>query len=140
MQQIQKIKQLNELELSQGLTDTASWHDQYKNSAYIYVGGLDLNLTEGDVITIFSQYGEIVDINLIRDKETGKSKGYGFLAFEDQRSTVLAIDNLNGYKLLNRMLRVDHVANYKGPSTQKDYDPEKERERRNQIRPWHLKE
>ena len=82
-----------------------------------------------------------MDINLIRDKETGKSKGYGFLAFEDQRSTVLAIDNLNGFKLLGRMLRVDHVANYKGPSQTKkqDYDAEAERERRNQIRPWHLK-
>jgi RNA-binding motif X-linked protein 2 len=55
MQQIQKIQKLNQLELDQGLTDTASWHDQFRNSAYIYVGGLDLNLTEGDIITIFSQ-------------------------------------------------------------------------------------
>ncbi len=55
MQQIKKIQELNQLELAQGLTDTASWHDQFKNSAYIYVGGLDLELTEGDIITVFSQ-------------------------------------------------------------------------------------
>lgn len=41
---------------------------------------------------IFSpRYGEVVDINLVRDKGTGKSKGFAFLAYEDQRSTVLAV-------------------------------------------------
>jgi RNA-binding motif X-linked protein 2 len=42
------------------------------------------------------RYGEIVDINLKRDDKTGKSKGFAFVAYEDQRSTVLAVDNLNG--------------------------------------------
>jgi RNA recognition motif-containing protein len=65
------------------------------------------------VITIFSQYGEVVDVNLPRDKETGKSKGFGFLMYEDQRSTVLAVDNLNGAQILERVIRVDHVKNYK---------------------------
>lgn len=48
-----------------------------------------------------------------RDKETGKPKGFAFLMYEDQRSTVLAVDNLNGATVLERVLRVDHVANYK---------------------------
>jgi len=70
-------------------------------------------LTEGDVVTIFSQFGEIMDINLPRDKETGKRRGFGFLMYEDQRSTVLAVDNLNGANILGRTLRVDHVRQYK---------------------------
>ena len=37
-----------------------------------------------------------MDINLVRDKTTGKSKGFAFLAYEDQRSTILAVDNFNG--------------------------------------------
>ena len=37
-----------------------------------------------------------MNIELIRDKDTGKSKGFAFLQYEDQRSTVLAVDNLNG--------------------------------------------
>jgi hypothetical protein len=37
------------------------------------------------------RYGEIVDVNLVRDKGTGKSRGFAFLAYEDQRSTVLAV-------------------------------------------------
>ena len=56
-----------------------------------------------------------MDVNLPRDKETGKQKGFGFLMYEDQRSTILAVDNLNGAKVLDRTLRVDHVKNYKQP-------------------------
>lgn len=48
-----------------------------------------------------------------RDKETGKPRGFAFLMYEDQRSTVLAVDNLNGAKVQERTLRVDHVKNYK---------------------------
>lgn len=46
-----------------------------------------------------SRYGEIVHINLIRDKDSGKSKGFGFICYEDQRSTILAVDNLNTFKV-----------------------------------------
>lgn len=83
------------------------------DSAYIFVGGLPRDLTEGDVIVIFSQYGEVMNINMPRDKETGKPKGFAFLMYEDQRSTVLAVDNLNGADILERTIRVDHVKNYK---------------------------
>lgn len=114
----------------------ASWHDEYKDSAYVFAGGLSSDLTEGDVITIFSQwvhsshyslimntisrYGEIMDINMPRDKEAGKPRGFAFLMYEDQRSTVLAVDNLNGATVLGRTLRVDHVKNYKQPKTKND--------------------
>ncbi|KAJ2824897.1 RNA-binding protein Cwf29, partial [Coemansia sp. 'formosensis'] len=109
MNVVQEIRRINERESRQGSSgSTASWHDEYKDSAYIFVGGLPFDLTEGDIICVFSQYGEIVNINLVRDKETGKSKGYAFLQYEDQRSTILAVDNLNGAKVLGRVLRVDH--------------------------------
>jgi len=52
----------------------------------------------------FKRWGEIVDVDLIRDKETGKSKGFAFIAYEDQRSTVLAVDNFNGTKVTNDIL------------------------------------
>lgn len=42
------------------------------------------------------RYGEIMHVLLVRDRKTGKSKGYAFLQYEDQRSTILAVDNLNG--------------------------------------------
>lgn len=48
-------------------------------------------------------------VNLVRDKETGKSKGFAFLKYEDQRSTDLAVDNLGGTSVLGRVLKVDHT-------------------------------
>ncbi|KAI9574415.1 hypothetical protein HD554DRAFT_2165910 [Boletus coccyginus] len=113
MNVVREINKINERELELGTS--ASWHDEYKDSAYIFIGGLHLDLTEGDVIAIFSQYGEVMDVNLPRDKTTGKARGFGFLMYEDQRSTVLAVDNLNGAKVLDRTLRVDHVKDYKQP-------------------------
>ncbi|KAG5453307.1 RNA-binding motif protein, X-linked 2 [Clonorchis sinensis] len=108
---------MNMRELGLGYTGTASsWHRQYKDSAWIFIGGLNFELTEGDIICVFSQYGEVVNINLVRDKKTGISKGFAFLCYEDQRSTVLATDNLNGIKLAGRIIRVDHVEKYKVPT------------------------
>jgi hypothetical protein len=52
---VKEINKINQLELELGVSG-ASWHDEYKDSAYIFVGGLHFDLTEGDVITIFSQY------------------------------------------------------------------------------------
>ncbi|KAF9651691.1 hypothetical protein BDM02DRAFT_3184211 [Thelephora ganbajun] len=111
MNVVQEIKRINQRELDLGTS--GSWHDDYKDSAYIFVGGLPRDITEGDVITIFSQYGEVMNINMPRDKETGKPKGFAFLMYEDQRSTILAVDNLNGANILERTIRVDHVKNYK---------------------------
>ncbi|CAC5360653.1 RBMX2 [Mytilus coruscus] len=119
---VKNLQKINEKELELGLVGKKSWHDKYKDSAWIFVGGLPYDLTEGDVICVFSQYGEIVNINIVRDKKTGKIKGYGFLCYEDQRSTVLAVDNLNGTKVLGRTLRVDHVENYKQPKEFGDED------------------
>jgi len=121
---IREIQRINQRELEQGTPDRASWHTQYKKSAYIYVGNLPFELNEGDVIQMFSQWGEIVDCNLIRDnpkKGGGKSRGFAFVAYEDQRSTVLAVDNFNGTNLHGRDLHVDHVLRYRKPQNlQKD--------------------
>ncbi|OIW31306.1 RNA-binding domain-containing protein, partial [Coniochaeta ligniaria NRRL 30616] len=120
MNQIRAIQTLNKRELEAGISPNASWHVDYRDTAYIYFGGLPYELSEGDVITIFSQFGEPVFLKLVRDKETGKSKGFGWLKYEDQRSTDLAVDNLGGAEISGRLIRVDH-ARYK---LRDDDDPE----------------
>ncbi|KAK2075485.1 hypothetical protein P8C59_009609 [Phyllachora maydis] len=120
MNQIRAIQALNKREVEQGVSPEASWHTDYRDTAYVNFGGLPYELSEGDVITIFSQYGEPVFIKLVRDQETGKSKGFGWLKYEDQRSTDLAVDNLGGATISGRMIRVDH-ARYK---SRDDDDPE----------------
>ena len=85
------------------------------------------DLTEGDVICVFSECGEIVHINLVRDTKTGKSKGFAFICYEDQRSTILAVDNLNGMKLVGRLVRVDHVETYKLPKDLEKLDADRKK-------------
>ncbi|KAL8695727.1 MAG: hypothetical protein Q9201_007973 [Fulgogasparrea decipioides] len=109
MNTIREIQRLNKLELENGVAPEASWHRDHADSAYIYVGGLPFDLSEGDIITIFSQFGEPTFVKLVRDKETGKSKGFAFLKYEDQRSTDLAVDNLGGATVMGRVLKVDHT-------------------------------
>ncbi len=109
MNAIREIQSLNKRELENNVSIQGSWHRDFDDTAYIYIGGLPFDLSEGDVITIFSQYGEPVYVNLVRDKETGKSKGFAFLKYEDQRSTDLAVDNLGGATILGRTLKVDHT-------------------------------
>ncbi|KAJ5494968.1 Nucleotide-bindingalpha-beta plait [Penicillium diatomitis] len=121
MNAIRQTQALNKRELENAVPPEASWHADYRDTAYIYIGGLPLDLSEGDIITIFSQYGEPVHINLLRDKETGKSRGFAFLKYEDQRSTDLAVDNLGGATVLGRMLRVDH-ARYKRRDDEEEGD------------------
>ncbi|XP_060941805.1 RNA-binding motif protein, X-linked 2 [Limanda limanda] len=119
---VKLINELNEREADLGVKESVSWHTEYKDSAWIFVGGFPFELTEGDIICVFSQYGEVVNINLVRDKKTGKSKGFCFICYEDQRSTVLAVDNFNGIKIKGRTIRVDHVKDYRPPKDFEDID------------------
>lgn len=60
MNTIREIEKINQEELDRGLAGTsASWHDKYSKSAWIYAGNLDHELTEGDIICVLSQYGEV---------------------------------------------------------------------------------
>jgi RNA-binding motif X-linked protein 2 len=112
MNSVRAIQQLNKRELEAGITTEGSWHTDYRDTAFVYIGGLPFELSEGDIITIFSQYGEPVWIKLARDKETGKSRGFAWIKYEDQRSCDLAVDNLGGSTIMDRVVRVDH-ARYK---------------------------
>ncbi|RDA89189.1 hypothetical protein CP532_0532 [Ophiocordyceps camponoti-leonardi (nom. inval.)] len=120
MNKIRAIQALNQKEIEQGVSTEGSWHTDFRDTAYVYFGGLPYELSEGDVITIFSQFGEPVFLKLARDKETGKSRGFGWLKYHDQRSTDLAVDNLGGAEIGGRLISVDH-ARYK---PRDDEDPD----------------
>ncbi|KHJ94927.1 hypothetical protein OESDEN_05143 [Oesophagostomum dentatum] len=103
---------------------STSGSQPHNKTAWILIAGLRHDLTEGDVITVFSQFGEVVNINLPRHKETGESRGFCFLCYQDLNSTILAVENLNGITLLGRKLKVDYVENYKVPKYSEDADEE----------------
>ena len=77
-----------------------------------------------DRLIHMNRFGEIIHLEVIRDQKTGKSKGFAFLQYEDQRSTILAVDNLNGAQVLGRTLRVDH--SHTGPRKPKKKEEEEE--------------
>ncbi|XWS28698.1 hypothetical protein CRYUN_Cryun25bG0093700 [Craigia yunnanensis] len=131
---VKRLQNITAKEADLGISEEASWHAKYKDSAYVFVGGLPFDLTEGDLLAVFAQYGEIVDVNLVRDKGTGKSRGFAFLAYEDQRSTILAVDNLNGAQILGRIIRVDHAEKYKKKEEEDEEEEQKKREARGVCR------
>jgi hypothetical protein len=59
MNKIKSVERTNEAELALGISGAASWHQEFAHSPYIYVGGLPFELTEGDILVIFSQYALI---------------------------------------------------------------------------------
>ncbi|KAG6551456.1 hypothetical protein Mapa_006879 [Marchantia paleacea] len=128
--QVKNTQKITAREAAAGISEQGSWHERYKDSAYIYIGGLPFDLTEGDLLAVFAQYGEIVDVNLVRDKGTGKSKGFAFVAYENQKSTILAVDNLNGARVIGRTIRVDHVVNYKKKKEEDEEEEQRKREER----------
>lgn len=109
MNNVRQIQELNKRELEAAISTGASWHADYRDTAWIYIGGLPFDLNEGDVLTVCSQYGNPSAIDLTRDKDSGKSRGFAFVKYDDQRSTDLAVDNLGGAQVLGRTLRVDHT-------------------------------
>ena len=119
--QIKNTQKATLSEVRQGLSDSASWHAKFANSAYVFAGGLSFDLTEGDVLAVFSQYGEFVDVNLVRHEETVKSRGFAFVCYEDQRSTVLAVDNLNGATVLGRTSRSTWMTGERRSAKRKDW-------------------
>ncbi|GBG28476.1 RNA-binding motif protein, X-linked 2 [Hondaea fermentalgiana] len=133
------IEALNAEELRRGIAGNlrASWHADYRDTSWVFLGGLDKSLSEGDVLCVFSQVGEVEDLHLVRDEDTGESRGFAFLKYEDWRSTVLAVDNFNSITLLGRQIHVDHTR-YERPKKKKDEEAKLSIEERAALqRPGH---
>ncbi len=131
------MARLNRAELRGGGDGSASWHHDFRDTAWVYVGGLSGELCEGDVLCVLSQFGEVEDFHLVRDAVTGESKGFAYLKYEDWRSTVLAVDNFNGARLLGNTLRVSHTR-YERPKKKKaEEDAMTEEDLRAAMAPGH---
>ncbi|XP_076172195.1 RNA-binding protein 39-like protein Caper isoform X1 [Ptiloglossa arizonensis] len=75
----------------------------------LYVGSLHFNITEDMLRGIFEPFGKIDNIQLIMDPETGRSKGYGFLTFRNADDAKKALEQLNGFELAGRPMKVGNV-------------------------------
>ncbi|MEJ2658975.1 MAG: RNA-binding protein [Desulfobacterales bacterium] len=75
----------------------------------IYVGNLSYEVTEEDLKEAFENFGEIDTVKIIKDKYTGKSKGFGFVKMSDRANGKSAIEGLNGKDLKGRSLNVNEA-------------------------------
>lgn len=75
----------------------------------IYVGNIPYKASEDDLGNLFAEFGDVMSVKIIKDKFTGRSKGFGFVEMEDE-SGQKAVDALDGFELIDRNLRVS-VAN-----------------------------
>ena len=74
----------------------------------IYVGNLPWSTTEDDLRRAFGQYGEVQSAKVIMDRETGRSRGFGFVEMEDEAADQ-AIQALNGQDMGGRSLKVNEA-------------------------------
>lgn len=75
----------------------------------IYVGNLDFKVNESDLEGIFAEYGSVNSSNVIVDKFSGRSKGFGFVVMENDAEAKKAIDELNGATFENREIVVNEA-------------------------------
>lgn len=76
----------------------------------LYVGSLHCNITKDMLRGIFEPFGKIDTIVLMRDPDTGQSKGYGFITFSEAECARRALEQLNGFELAGRPMRVGQVS------------------------------
>ena len=75
----------------------------------IYVGNLDYKVSEQNLTDAFSEYGTVNSANIIMDKHSGRSKGFGFVEMENQDEAKKAISELNGTTLGSREISVNEA-------------------------------
>lgn len=75
----------------------------------LYVGGLAYSVTEDELKVLFSEQGEVVSVAVIKDRETGQSKGFGFVEMAEVKDGQNAIKNLSGKELSGRAIVVNEA-------------------------------
>jgi cold-inducible RNA-binding protein len=73
----------------------------------LYVGNLSFSTTEDTLRTLFTEVGSVTDVALIKDRDTGSSKGFAFITMSTQAEAESAIKRFNGYNLENREIKVN---------------------------------
>jgi cold-inducible RNA-binding protein len=85
-------------------------------SKKLFVGGLSWGTTDDGLHGAFSQFGEIVEAKVITDRETGRSRGFGFVTFSSDDSATKAISEMDGVELEGRTIKVNEAEDKPRPS------------------------
>ena len=75
----------------------------------IYVGNLSFQTTDADLNDMFSEVGQVESVQIITDRDTGRSKGFGFVEMSDDAAAAKAIERFNGKEVNGRALTVNEA-------------------------------
>ncbi len=75
----------------------------------LYVGNLSYDSNKESLRAAFSQFGEVTDVHIVTDRETGQSRGFGFVTMSSQSEADTAMQSMNGAELDGRRLRVNEA-------------------------------
>lgn len=75
----------------------------------LFIGGISWNLEWQELKDIFKEYGEVVYVKIIKDRETGKSKGFGFIEFSTIEDAIKAKQAMDGAEVDWRVINVDYA-------------------------------
>ena len=75
----------------------------------LFVGGLSWNTTEEGLRAALARFGEIVEAKVIMDRETGRSRGFGFVTFADDAAATNCVAEMNGAQLDGRTIKIDEA-------------------------------
>jgi RNA recognition motif-containing protein len=87
--------------------DGSKLQKEHVMASNVYVGNLTFNTTSADLQTLFSEHGEVKKAQVITDRETGRSRGFGFVEMATTESAEAAISSLNGREIDGRALTVN---------------------------------
>ena len=73
----------------------------------LFIGGIAWSTTEDSLTAFFSQAGTVIEAKIIKDKNTGRSKGFGFVTMSSEEEATKAMEMLNGKELDGRAIKID---------------------------------
>lgn len=79
------------------------------NQNKLYVGNLDYSVTTDDLRELFSEVGNVIDAIVITDRATGRSKGFGFVQFDNEEDAKKAMDEFDGKEFKGRNMVVNEA-------------------------------
>ena len=78
-------------------------------SVRLYVGNLPFGIGDFDLEELFAQAGQVTSANIVTDRETGRSRGFGFVEMDSQEAAEAAIQRFNGYEMNGRAMTVNEA-------------------------------
>jgi hypothetical protein len=96
------------------MTSSTGFEDFSRMGTKIYVGNLPWRATDAQLSQLFGQHGDVTDAKIVTDRETGRSRGFGFVTMGNSEAAQAAIRALNGFSLEGRSLVVNEAREQTG--------------------------